>query len=161
VLNFIRKDRLPLLVKIILCTGIPFILTVCLLFAIHFRQGAESSLTWPFVLKNAAYLLGIALILHRACLRSLFKLVQLPIRSMIAGSGRLGLKARVTGDRRTRMMNWGNWPKAIHQVGEKVRAKHAALTEQREIYWRLFEAAPCIITVQNKDFELIRYNKYV
>jgi len=33
-----------------------------------------------------------------------------------------------------------------------VRAKHAALTEQREIYWRLFEAAPCIITVSKQGF---------
>ncbi len=42
-LNFIRKARLPLLVKIILCTGIPFILAVCLIFAVNFKQYADSS----------------------------------------------------------------------------------------------------------------------
>ena len=42
-LNFIRKARLPLLVKIILCTGIPFILVACLIFAINFKQYADSS----------------------------------------------------------------------------------------------------------------------
>ena len=159
-LNFIRKARLPLLVKIILCTGIPFILTVCLLFAIHFRQGAESSLTWPFVLKNAAYLLGIALIFIGLVYAALFKLVQLPIRSMIAGIGKIGAEGGESLGIADQNDELGELAKAIHQVGEKVRAKHAALTEQREIYWRLFEAAPCIITVQNKDFELIRYNKY-
>lgn len=159
-LNFIRKARLPLLVKIILCTGIPFILTVCLLFAIHFRQGAESSLTWPFVLKNAAYLLGIALIFIGLVYAALFKLVQLPIRSMIAGIGKIGAEGGESLGIADQNDELGELAKAIDQVGEKVRAKHAALTEQREIYWRLFEAAPCIITVQNKDFELIRYNKY-
>lgn len=159
-LNFIRKARLPLLVKIILCTGIPFILTVCLLFAIHFRQDAESSLTWPFVLKNAAYLLGIALIFIGLVYAALFKLVQLPIRSMIAGIGKIGAEGGESPGIADQNDELGELAKAIHQVGEEVREKHAALTEQREIYWRLFEAAPCIITVQNKDFELIRYNKY-
>jgi histidine kinase len=160
VLNFIRKARLPLLVKIILCTGIPFILTVCLLFAIHFRQDAESSLTWPFVLKNVAYLLGIALIFIGLVYAALFKLVHLPIRSMIAGIGKIGAEGGGSLGIADQNDELGELALAIDQVGEKVRAKHAALTEQREIYWRLFEAAPCIITVQNKDFELIRYNKY-
>jgi len=160
VLNFIRKARLSLLVKIILCTGFPFILTVCLLFVIHFRQDAESSLTWPFVLKNMAYLLGIALIFIGLVYAALFKLVQLPIRSMIAGIGKIGAEGGESLGIADQNDELGELAKAIHQVGEKVRAKHAALTEQREIYWRLFEAAPCIITVQNKDFELIRYNKY-
>jgi len=134
VLNFIRKARLPLLVKIILCTGIPFILTVCLLFAIHFRQDAESSLTWPFVLKNVAYLLGIALIFIGLVYAALFKLVHLPIRSMIAGIGKIGAEGGGSLGIADQNDELGELAKAIDQVGEKVRAKHAALSEQREIY---------------------------
>jgi histidine kinase len=159
-LNFIRKARLPLLVKIMLCTGIPFILAVCLIFAINFKQFAGSSANWPFVLKNVAYLFGTVLILIGLVYAALFNLVRRPIRSMIAGIGRIGAEGGSSLGTVGQNDELGELAKAIQQVGEKVRAKHAELSEQREIYWRLFEAAPCIITVQNKDFELIRYNKY-
>ena len=159
-LNFIRKARLPLLVKIILCTGIPFILAVCLIFAINFKQYADSSSAWPFVLKNVAYLLGTVLIFIGLVYAALFKLVHLPIRSMIAGIGKIGAEGGASLGTVDQNDELGELAKAIQQVGEEVRAKHAALSEQREIYWRLFEAAPCIITVQNRNFELIRYNKY-
>jgi histidine kinase len=159
-LNFIRKARLPLLVKIILCTGIPFILAVCLIFAINFKEVADSSSTGSFVLKNAAYLAGIVLVLLSLIYAVLFQLVHRPIRSMIAGISRIGTEAGASLGTVDQNDELGELAKAIHRVGEEVRAKHAELSEQREIYWRLFEAAPCIITVQNKDFELIRYNKY-
>jgi histidine kinase len=159
-LNFIRKVRLPLLIKIILCTGIPFSLALCLIFAINFKQHADSSLTWPFVLKNMAYLLGTVLIFIGLVYAALFKLVHLPIRSMIAGIGKIGVEGGSSLGTVDQNDELGELAKAIQQVGEKVRAKHAELSEQREIYWRLFEAAPCIITVQNRNFELIRYNKY-
>ena len=159
-LNSIRKARLPLLVKIILCTGIPFILAVCLIFAINFKQYADSSLAWPFVLKTIAYLLGTVLLFIGLVYAALFRLVHLPIRSMIAGIAKIGADEGASLGTVDQNDELGELAKAIQQVGEEVRAKHAELSEQREIYWKLFEAAPCIITVQNKNFELIRYNKY-
>jgi len=159
-LNSIRKARLPLLVKIILCTGIPFILAVCLIFAINFKQYADSSLAWPFVLKTIACLLGTVLLFIGLVYAALFRLVHLPIRSMIAGIAKIGADEGASLGTVDQNDELGELAKAIQQVGEEVRAKHAELSEQREIYWKLFEAAPCIITVQNKNFELIRYNKY-
>jgi histidine kinase len=159
-LNSIRKARLPLLVKIILCTGIPFILAVCLILAINFKQYADSSLAWPFVLKTIAYLLGTVLLFIGLVYTALFRLVHLPIRSMIAGIAKIGADEGASLGTVDQNDELGELAKAIQQVGEEVRAKHAELSEQREIYWKLFEAAPCIITVQNKNFELIRYNKY-
>jgi histidine kinase len=160
VLNFIRKARVPLLVKIILCTGIPFFLVVSLILAIHFKQIPDSFSAWPFVLKNVAYLFGAVLLFMGLLYAALFKLVHLPIRSIIAGIGRIRADGGETLEAVDQNDELGELAKAIHQVGEEVRAKHSELSEQREIYWRLFEAAPCIITVQNKNFELIRYNKY-
>jgi PAS domain S-box-containing protein len=159
-LNFIRKAHLPLLIKILLCTGIPFILAVSLILAINFKQYPDNFSVWPFVLKNAVYLFGAVLLFMGLLYATLFKLVHLPIRSMIDGIAKIGAEGGGSLGTVDQNDELGELAKAIKQVGEKVRAKHAALSEQREIYWRLFEAAPCIITVQNKDFELIRYNKY-
>ena len=159
-LNSIRKARLPLMVKIVLCTGIPFVLASGLMVVLHLSQFVEHSFAGPFVLKTVAYLLGALLLFIGLVFAALFKLVHLPIQSMIAGIGKIGVEGAESLGHVHQNDELGELAKAIQQVGEKVRAKHAALREQREIYWGVFEAAPCIITVQNKDFELIRYNKY-
>ena len=159
-LNFIRKARLPLLVKIILCTGVPFFLVVGLIFALNFKQFTGSSSTGSFVFRNALYLFGTVLVLLGLVYAVLFQLVHRPIRSIIAGIGKIGAEGGASLGSVDQNDELGELAKAIHQVGEEAKAKHAALAEQREIYWKLFEAAPCIITVQNKNFELIRYNKY-
>ena len=159
-LNSIRKARLPLLVKIILCTGILFFLVVGLIFALNFKQFTGSSSTGSFVFRNALYLFGTVLVLLGLVYAVLFQLVHRPIRSIIAGIGKIGAEGGASLGTVDQNDELGELAKAIHQVGEEAKAKHAALAEQREIYWKLFEAAPCIITVQNKNFELIRYNKY-
>jgi hypothetical protein len=115
-LNFIRKARLPLLIKIILCTGVPFIFAVCLIFAINFRQYAETSSALPFVLKNVAYLAVTVLVLIGLVYATLFKLVHLPIRNMIAGIGKIGLRGGVLRQQ-NRTTNWGTG-QSDPQVGE-------------------------------------------
>jgi histidine kinase len=47
---------------------------------------------------------------------------------------------------------------AIDQMAEQFEIKQNVLDEQRKEYQELFEAVPCLITVQNKDFQLLRFN---
>ncbi len=48
---------------------------------------------------------------------------------------------------------------AIDRMGEKIGEKQAELNRQRNEYQNLFERVPCIITVQDRNYKLIRYNK--
>jgi histidine kinase len=48
---------------------------------------------------------------------------------------------------------------AIDKMGKKIGEKQAELNRQRNEYQNLFERVPCIITVQDRDYKLIRYNK--
>jgi histidine kinase len=44
-------------------------------------------------------------------------------------------------------------------MAEQIDIKQTVLNEQRKEYQSLFEAVPCLITVQNKNFELLQYNR--
>ena len=48
---------------------------------------------------------------------------------------------------------------AIDKMGSEIAQKEKALHMQRDEYMQLFEQVPCIITVQNRNFKLLRFNK--
>jgi histidine kinase len=48
---------------------------------------------------------------------------------------------------------------AISKMAKKIGEKQQELNKQRNEYQSLFERVPCIITVQNRDYRLIRYNR--
>jgi len=49
--------------------------------------------------------------------------------------------------------------RAISRMGEKTVQKQKEANRQRDEYQYLFEQVPCLITVQARDFRLIRYNQ--
>ncbi len=48
---------------------------------------------------------------------------------------------------------------AINKMGKKIAAKQAELKRQRDEYQNLFELVPCLITIQDKNYQLLSYNK--
>jgi histidine kinase len=48
---------------------------------------------------------------------------------------------------------------AIDKMGAEIAQKETALNRQRDEYMQLFEQVPCLITVQNRNYRLLRYNK--
>jgi histidine kinase len=48
---------------------------------------------------------------------------------------------------------------AIDKMGSEIAKHETALNKQRDEYMQLFEQVPCLITVQNRNFKLLRYNK--
>ncbi len=53
----------------------------------------------------------------------------------------------------------GQLASAINQMGKEMCENQAELNKQRVEYRNLFELVPCIITVQDRDYKLIRYNR--
>jgi histidine kinase len=53
----------------------------------------------------------------------------------------------------------GQLADAINKMGREIGQKQAELNRQKNEYQNLFELVPCLITVQDKDFRLIRYNR--
>ncbi len=86
-------------------------------------------------------------------------LIQRPIRAMIGATRRIA-----AGDMDCRLAipqkdELGELASAINTMCTEIRGKHRELKNQRQLYQELFEGVPCIVTVQDRDFKLLRYNK--
>jgi histidine kinase len=53
----------------------------------------------------------------------------------------------------------GQLATAINQMSKEIGEKQAELNKQRHEYQSLFENVPCIITVQDKNYRLVGYNR--
>ncbi len=82
-----------------------------------------------------------------------------PVRRIIHGTRRIGqgcykdLADFKTGD------EMGQLAEAIHSMGLEIGEKQEALNRQKNEYQRLFELVPCIISVQDRNYKLLSYNR--
>ena len=53
----------------------------------------------------------------------------------------------------------GRLARSINEIAEEIDAGRTQLKQQRNEYQNLFEQVPCIITVQDRDYKLISYNR--
>jgi histidine kinase len=89
----------------------------------------------------------------------LLRFVNRPIRKLINGTHRIGrgeydYKLEIQRDDEL-----GHLSQAIHQMGKEIGGKQDELNKQRDEYQTLFEQAPYYITVQDRNFKLLRYNR--
>jgi histidine kinase len=86
------------------------------------------------------------------------RFVNQPIRKLIDGTrmiARGGDPGKVHLDQDDEM---GQLATAINQMSTEISQKQAELNKQKVEYQSLFEQVPCLITVQDKNFKLLRYN---
>jgi histidine kinase len=87
------------------------------------------------------------------------RFVNRPIKELIAGTRRMAkgeYDRKVAIDREDEM---GQLAQAINQMGQEIGEKQAELNRQRDEYQTLFEQVPCLITVQDRNFKLLKYNQ--
>ena len=53
----------------------------------------------------------------------------------------------------------GQLAMAVNRMGFKIDEKQKALNRQKDEYQNLFEQVPCIITVQDRDYKILQYNR--
>jgi len=87
------------------------------------------------------------------------KFVNEPIQKLIEGTRKIA-----AGDRSSRVEidqddEMGQLADAVNQMGKKIGEKQAELNAQRDEYQKLFELVPCLITVQDRNFRLLQYNR--
>jgi len=82
-----------------------------------------------------------------------------PIRKLITGAQLIaegGQCTRIDIDQPDEM---GTLVHTIERMGKSISEKQIELNRQRDEYQALFSQVPCIITVQDKNFRLLRYNQ--
>ena len=87
------------------------------------------------------------------------RFVNRPIKRLIGGTRLIGkgdYSTQVIVDQEDEM---GQLATAINKMGSEISEKQAELNRQRDEYQNLFELVPCLITVQDKNYKLLKYNR--
>ena len=85
--------------------------------------------------------------------------VHRPVKQLIAGTREIAGGRRYAGHEISQEDEVGELARAIEHMGREVLEKHAELVKQKTEYQNLFALVPCIITVQDRDFKLVSYNR--
>ena len=88
----------------------------------------------------------------------LFRFVNQPIQKLIKGTRHIATGDYISTVAVDQDDEMGQLALAINQMSEKIAQKQSELNKQRDEYQTLFEQVPCIITVQDKNFRMLRYN---
>ena len=86
------------------------------------------------------------------------RFVNQPIRRLIDGTRQIAREVypgKVAVDQNDEM---GQLATAINQMSREIGEKRAELKKQKDEFQALFEQVPCLITVQDENFKLLRYN---
>ncbi len=90
----------------------------------------------------------------------LLRFVNRPIKNLITGAQHIG-----NGDYNYQVAvidrddEIGQLGTAINEMRREIREKQEELSKQRQEYQNIFELVPCYITVQDRNFKLLRYNR--
>jgi len=88
-----------------------------------------------------------------------FHFVHQPIQKLIEGTRRIAEGAYGTKVDVRHADEIGELAETMNMMGYEIGEKQAELNRQRDEYQHLFEVVPCLITVQDKDYRLLQYNK--
>ena len=89
----------------------------------------------------------------------ILRFVITPINQLINGARRIEMGDFNTTVRINQKDEMQELALAINQMGRSIGEKTAALNRQRDEYQNLFETVPCIVTVQDRRYRLIGYNR--
>lgn len=87
------------------------------------------------------------------------RFVNRPIRKLIGDTRRIAkgdYESKIEVDQIDEM---GQLASAINQMGKEIGEKQAELKKQRDEYQTLFEHVPCLITIQDRNYKLLKYNR--
>jgi len=99
------------------------------------------------------------LLTSAAIIYFVLRFVKQPIKKMIDGTRLIANGEYLNSIDVNQVDEMGQLSVAIDKMGKKIGEKQAELNRQRNEYQNLFERVPCIITVQDRNYKLIRYNK--
>jgi histidine kinase len=106
-----------------------------------------------------AFAVFLFFITSAAIIFFVLRFVKRPIKKMINGTHLIANGEYVNKIDVDQVDEMGKLSVAIDRMGKKIGENQAELNKQRDEYQNLFERVPCIITVQDRNYKLIRYNK--
>ncbi len=108
---------------------------------------------------NAALAVFAFLITSAMIFIFVLKFVSQPIKKLIHASNLIAKGEYLSNIDINQNDEMGQLFIAINKMGKKIAVKQAELKRQRDEYQNLFELVPCLITIQDKNYRLVSYNK--
>ncbi|MCP4692335.1 MAG: PAS domain S-box protein [Desulfobacterales bacterium] len=87
------------------------------------------------------------------------RFVNRPVNALIEGTRRIAKGNYASEVELAQDDEMGLLARAINQMGREIGEKQSELNKQRDEYQTLFERVPCLITVQDRSYKLIKYNQ--
>ena len=87
------------------------------------------------------------------------KFIRNPVKQLISGTRLIGEKEQYVPISVRQHDEMGELAMAITKMSKDISDKHAELNKQKNEYRNLFELVPCLITVQDRDYKLLSYNR--
>ena len=106
-----------------------------------------------------AFGLSVFLITASIIIFFVFRFVQRPIKKVIAETELIANGSYLSNLVIDQDDEIGRLTSAINKMGQNISEKQEELNTQRDEYQSLFELVPCIITVQDRNYKLMRYNR--
>jgi histidine kinase len=88
-----------------------------------------------------------------------FRFVKQPMNRLVEGTKRISKGHYDDKIEFDAVNEVGHLAQVINQMAEEIGEKQSELNRQKDIYQNLFEMVPCIITVQDRDYKLVQYNR--
>lgn len=89
----------------------------------------------------------------------LWRFVRLPVARLIEGTQRIGRGFGFEAVKVRQNDEIGELAEALNKMAEDIAATQAEVYNQRDEYQQLFAQVPCYVTVQDRGFKLLRYNR--
>lgn len=89
----------------------------------------------------------------------IMKWINRPLSRLLEGIRGIGKDGYIEGIRVHRNDEMDHLAEAIDEIAGQIGENRTKLKQQRNQYQNLFEQVPCIITVQDRDYKLISYNR--
>jgi histidine kinase len=87
------------------------------------------------------------------------RFVNHPIKRLIDGTRLIARGDYTSKVRVNKADELGQLAAAINQMGDDIASSQEELNKQRDEYQNLFERVPCLITVQDRNYRLLRFNR--
>lgn len=87
------------------------------------------------------------------------KFVNQPIKKLINASNLIARGEYLSNIDINQNDEMGQLFVAMNKMGKEIVSKQAQLKKQRDEFQNLFELVPCLITIQDRNYQLISYNK--
>ncbi len=89
----------------------------------------------------------------------MLRFVNQPIKELIQGTRRIAKGDYLEPVNLQSKDEMGHLAKAINQMSSDINKQRLELNKQRDEYQDLFERVPCLITVQDRNYRMLQYNK--